>query len=92
MPLAVDRTVAFELALEEGESADVWLTFIAVVAALVLAEDSADVDDAGAERAALEDAVSKAFPELAAAADPAPDDDPALFDAIAVGELPIEDD
>jgi hypothetical protein len=34
-------------------------------------------------------AVKSAFPELAAAPDPAPDDDPAVLDAMAVGAVLI---
>ena len=87
LALALDRTVEFELAAEDGDSAEVWLIFNEE---LVVPDDSADVDDAGAESAALEDAVSSAFPELAAAPEPAPDDDPAVFDAMAVGAVPTE--
>ena len=92
VPLELERTVAFELVTEAGESADVWLTFNPVVAVLTLVEDRADVDEAGVDMAALEDGVSRAFPELAAAPDPAPDDEPAVFDAIVAGAEPMEVD
>jgi hypothetical protein len=90
LPLVVDRTVAFELDTEDVESADVWPTFNAADVVLPFPEDSAEVDDAGVEIATLEDAVSSPFPELAAAPDPAPDDEPAVFDAMAVGAVLTE--
>ena len=90
--LALDRTVELEPVTEDGESADVGFTFNADVVVLTPAEDTADVDAAGVEREAPEAAVSSAFPGLAAAPDPAPDDEPAVFDAMAVGAVPIEVD
>jgi hypothetical protein len=73
--------------VEDGESAELEFTFSAVEVVLTPAEDSADVEEAGPE---LEDVVSSAFPELAAAPDPAPDDEPALLEATAVGAVLTE--
>ena len=93
VPLALDKTVALALVTEDGESADVWLTFNAVlVAVLAFPDASAEVDDAAVESAALEAGVSSAFPELAAAPAPAPDDEPAVLDATAVGAVLMEVD
>lgn len=88
--LVLDNTVALELDVEEGESADVELTLDAFDAVLALPEASADVDDA--DGMAVEDAVSSAFPELEDAPAPAPEDEPAVFDAMAAGALLIEVD
>ena len=93
LPLALDRTVALPLVTEDGERADVWLTFsAAVVVVLAFPGANAEVDDADAESAALEAGLSNAFPELVAAPDPAPDDEPALFDAIAAGAVLMDVD
>jgi len=84
--LALLRTV---FVADDGESAELEFTFSAVEVVLTPADDSADVEEAGL---VLEDVVSSAFPELAAAPDPAPDDDPALLDATAVGAVLMDVD
>jgi hypothetical protein len=87
--LALDITFELAFPLEAVESDEVWLTFNDT---FVVPEASADVDDAGVEMPLVEDALNSAFPELADAPDPAPDDDPAVFDATAVGAVLIDDD
>ena len=90
--LLLERTVEFELVTEDGESAEVGLAFDAPVVVLTPPEDSAEVDDAGVARVVLEAGVSNAFPELDAAPEPAPEDEPAVFDAMVVGAVLIEVD
>jgi hypothetical protein len=88
--LVFPSTVEFELAVAVGESAEVWVLFNAVV--LTLPPENADVDAAGCVLVVLVAAVKSAFPELAAAPDPAPDDEPAVLDAMAVGAVLIDED
>jgi hypothetical protein len=90
--LALDRTFALPFPFEDVESAEVGLTFKETDVVLADAGESADVVDAGVEMPLVEAALSSAFPEVAAAPDPAPDDEPAVFDATAVGPLLIDDD
>ena len=87
--LALDRTFELAFPFEAVESAEVWLTFNET---FVVPEVSADVDNAGGEIPLVEDDRNSAFPELADAPDPAPDDDPAVFDTTAVGAVLIDDD
>jgi hypothetical protein len=87
--LALDRTFVVAFVFEDVESADVALTFNATEVVPAVPEASAEV---GAEMpAAPEEAFRSGLPELDAP-DPAPDDEPAVFDAIAVGAVLIEDD
>jgi hypothetical protein len=85
--LVLDSTVALELAVDDGESAEVGLNIDAVV--LWFREASAEVAAAGDDTADdAADAVSSAFPPLADPPAPAPDDDPAVFDAAGVPAAP----
>ena len=86
--LALDITFELAFPFEAVESAEVWPAFNETFG---VPAESADVDDAG-EIALVELVLNSAFPELADAPDPAPDDDPAVFDAIAVGAVLIDDD
>ena len=82
--------LVFDNTVEDGVSVDAWFVLSAVE--FTLAEDTADVDDAGAESVVLVDAVNSPFPELAAPPAPAPDDDPAVFDATVVGAVATDVD
>ena len=84
--LVLVRTV---FVVEDGDSAELELTLSAVDVALTPEDDSTDVEEAGLE---LEDVLRSAFPALAAAPDPAPDDEPALLEATAVGAVLMEVD
>ena len=84
--LALDRTDGVE---EPDESAELELTLRADVA-FAFTDDNAEVEDAGLDRLALLDADSSAFPPEALAPEPAPDDEPAVFDATAVGAVEME--
>lgn len=88
--LVLDSTVAFDAEVDVDERAELGLTLTVDDVVFALAEDNADVEDAGVERLELVDTVSKAFPDEAPAPDPAPDDEPAVFDAIAVGAAEME--
>lgn len=89
--LVLPRTVELELAVADGERADVWLLFREVELTLKLPAARGEVEDAGIALAEVVAAVSSAFPEFAVAPAPAPDDDPAVFDATVVGDVAIED-
>src|ERR1700722_1890482 len=67
--LALDKTVAFVAAVEDGDSAEVGVTLL--------------------ER---EEGVNMAFPVEGATPEPAPDDEPAVFDAVAFEVLLVEED
>jgi hypothetical protein len=85
--LAFDNT--FELALDEDDSAEDVFT----LPVFTFDGVTADVEDPGEDAALLvEVGVSFAFPGDAAAPEPAPDDDPAVFDAMAVAGVPMEVD
>jgi hypothetical protein len=89
--LALERTVAFEVEADESDE----LGFALIAAADVVVpfvEDNDEVDDAGVERPELVDGVSSAFPEEALVPEPAPEDEPALFDAMAAGAVAMEVD
>ncbi len=91
--LVLERTVAFEAEVEVDESAEPGFTLSAaadVVFAFV--EDNDEVDEAEAERLELLAGVRSAFPDAAAAPEPAPEDEPALFDAMAAGAVEMEVD
>jgi hypothetical protein len=78
--LAFDKTVEFAVAVEVGDNADVEATLDAAVVVLTFPETSADVVEAGAETPAVEEAINRALPDDAATPDPAPDEEPAVFD------------
>jgi hypothetical protein len=90
--LAPDRTLVLALAVEDGERAEVEVTFETAVVVLTLLEDSADVDDTAEPTPAVEEAVNMALPADGATPDPAPDDEPAVFDAVALDVLLVEED
>lgn len=89
--LAVDNTVAVELAVAEGESGEVDAVLDTVGGLLRFAEANADVEKTG-EIPAVEDGVSNAFPAVRPVPDPAPEDDPSVFDATAEDELLVSED
>lgn len=90
--LALDRTVALLAAVEDGERAEVEATLEAADVVLTLLDASAEVVEAGAETPAVEEGDKSALPGEAATPDPAPDDDPAVVDAVAADELLVEED
>ena len=89
--LAFDSTVVRELAVEEGDSAEVVLAFVAVDVVLVLAEYGAEVE-AREEVRATEDGVNSVLVGEDDALAPAPEDDPAVFDVAGEEELPAKED
>ena len=84
--------VGVEAVVEVVESGDVELTLEAAVVVLTLADESADVDAAEEETPAVEDGVRSALPGDAVVPAPAPEDEPAVFDATAADELLVEED
>jgi hypothetical protein len=67
----------------EGESAALALAAeVPVVTVPRLPEESAEVDDEAAEMPLVEDAESSALPELEAAPEPAPADEPWVLEAV----------
>jgi len=92
--LVLDKTVAFVLAVEDGDSAEVEVTFddAADVVPVLLLEDRADVDDVADPTPVVEEGASMALPVEGATPDPAPEDEPAVFDAVASEVLLVEDD
>jgi len=92
--LVLDKTVAFVLAVEDGDSAEVEVTFDAAadVVPVLLLEDRADVDDVADPTPVVEEAVNIALPVEGVAPEPAPDDEPAVFDAVASDVLLVEED
>lgn len=91
--LVLDRTVALVLAVEDGDSAEVELTFAerAEVKPMLFG-DSADVDDVADPTPAVDEGANIALPVEGATPDPAPDDEPAVFDAVALEVLLVEED
>ena len=90
---ALDNTVELELTLDRADSADVEFTFDVANAVPILPAVSVELVLGGAERPVVEEAVSRPVPVDAAAPEPAPEDDPAVFDADAVDEdAPLVDD
>ena len=83
--LALDRTV--ELEVEDPERAELELTLRDVFA---FTGDSSEVVAAEVERLEPEDAFSSPFPELADEPAPAPEEEPALFDATVTGAVLTE--
>ena len=79
--LALDKTVAVVVAVEDGDSADVDATLDAAVVVLTLPETKADVVEAGAETPAVEEGLKQRVTRRSATTpEPAPDDEPAVFD------------
>jgi hypothetical protein len=89
--LAVVSTVAFEPVVELGESADVDAT-LDTAGVVTLPGDSAEVDDGGVDTPTVDEGVKSALPEEGVTPDPAPDEDPAVLDATADDELPVNED
>jgi hypothetical protein len=86
--LVLVSTVAVEVAVEAGASADVELTLDAADIDVLFAAASDDVEDA-AEIVALVEGVSSEFPGEGVLPEPAPEDDPAVFDD---DEVELDDD
>jgi hypothetical protein len=85
-------TVEFARAVEAGESAEVELTLDRADVVLVLAGASGEVEYAEGETPVLNDGVNSALPGEAAAPEPAPDEEPAVFDVgVVEDELPLDD-
>jgi hypothetical protein len=87
--LVLVNTLVLVVAVDDDDSAEVEATFAADV--LVLPDDSAEVEEAGEETPVVEEAVKSALPGDAVAPAPAPEDEPAVFDAVAVDELLVEE-
>ena len=87
--LVLVNTLVLVVAVDDDDSAEVEATFAADV--LVLPEASAEVDAADEETPAVEEAVKSALPGDAVTPAPAPEDEPAVFDAVAVDELLVEE-
>jgi hypothetical protein len=90
--LALDRTVELLEAADDGESADVVLTLEVADVVGTLLEARADVEAAEVETPTVEDAAKSALPGDAVTPDPAPDEEPAVFDTGVEDELPDNDD
>ena len=91
--LVLERTVCVEVEVEEGASADVDAALgMAAVAVLMFPEARAEVDEAGVETPVVEEGVKRELPAEAAAPDPAPEDEPAVFDTGVVDALPVNED
>jgi hypothetical protein len=90
--LALVRTVVRGEASEEGASAELVLTLprLEPLAALPLA--SAELEAVAPESTGLAEALSIALPELAATAEPAAEDEPAVFEAVPLEELLVAED
>ena len=89
--LAFDNTVEVEVAVDDGDSAELALTLIDAALVLGAVDVSADVDDAVADDALVMDVgVSSPVPADAPPPAPAPEDEPAELDATATGAVLIE--
>jgi hypothetical protein len=90
--LVLERTVCVEVDVEDGASAEVdaELEVVAVVV-LTFPGARAEVDDAEAETPVVEEGVNSALPAEATTPDPAPEDEPAVFDTGA-DALPVAED
>ena len=91
LPLA-ESTPVTVLDVEEAESAEVEFTVDAPRVLLRLPEASAEVEEAGEETPAVDEAVRSALPGDAVAPDPAPEEDPAVFDVVDADELLVNED
>lgn len=92
--LVLDRTVALVLAVEEGDRAEVALLALLETDEVkpMLFGDSAEVEDAADPTPTVEEVVSMALPLEAVTPDPAPEDEPAVLDAVALEVLLVEED
>ena len=86
--LAVESTVVLAPVVEAGDSAALELTLDTAEVVLLFAGASAEVEDAGDESAPEVEGINNELPEEADDAAPAPEDDPAVFDAAGVEVLP----
>lgn len=88
-PVNPDNTLVLPVLVEEDERAEVELTADVVVVLLArFSTEGAAVRD---EPLLLESGVSSELPEDAATPDPAPEEEPAVFDAATVAEPLCED-
>lgn len=91
--LVLDRTVELEAAVALGDNAEVELTAVEdPSAALTLLALSGEVEEAALEIPPELDVLNKAFPDDAAAPDPAPDEEPAVLAAADEDELLVAED
>jgi len=90
--LALDRTVAVDAAVEEGDSGEVELTLEVAGVVLVLVAVNADVEEASDETPVVEEGVRSALPGVAVTPAPAPEEEPAVFDAVAEDEALVAED
>lgn len=90
--LVLVSTVEFALAVEEGDSAEPEFTLDSADVVLLLAVASGEVDDALDETPATNDGVNSALPGEGVEPEPAPDEEPAVFDVGVVEEEPLPDD
>jgi hypothetical protein len=87
--LVLVSTLLEELAVEAVDSAELELTDVRAVVVLLLLEasvETADVELVGSDEFAPPVGVSSALPDEVVAPAPAPEDEPAVFDATAVVE------
>jgi hypothetical protein len=90
--LAAVRTFAFEPAVELGESADVEATLETGGVVLTLPGAKAEVVDGEVDTPTVVEGVKSALPGEGVAPDPAPDEEPAVFDVTAADELLVKED
>lgn len=90
--LVVDKTFALVVEVDAGASADVELMLDWPDTVLRLDETSGDVVEAAVETPTVEDGVSSALPGDGAFPEPAPEDDPAVFDVAADDEPLVNED
>lgn len=91
--LVLDKTVAFVVAVLDGDSAELEVALDdAADVAPALVEESADVEDTPEPTPLVEEAVNMALPVEGVTPDPAPEDDPAVFEAVALEVLLVEED
>jgi hypothetical protein len=90
--LAVVNTLVLVVAVDDDDSAEVEFTLEAdAVVVLVLPGASAEVEEAAEETPVVAEAVKSALPGDAVTPVPAPEDEPAVFDTVAVDELLVEE-
>jgi hypothetical protein len=90
--VVLESTLLLVLDVEADESAEPVLTLESADGVLRLAEESAEVEDAGDERPPEVEGVNRELPEALEARAPAPEDEPAVFDAAPEEALPAGED
>lgn len=90
--LAVDNAVAMEAVFDVAESAEVEVTALAPVVLLVLLELIADVEAAEAITPAVVVGVRRALPAVADDPEPAPEEEPAVLEALDAEDAEVAED